>query len=73
MLIAAESSSTVSLTPETGMTTFDPYRFMVDKAYAEGTDLKLFVTPLHAVVRCDDRCFGPWRALRFLAQGIGSD
>lgn len=36
---------------ETGMTTFDPYRFMIRKAYVEGTDLRLFVTPLHAVVR----------------------
>lgn len=36
--------------PVTGMTTFEPYRFMIRKAYAEGTDLRLFVTPLHAAV-----------------------
>ena len=36
---------------ETGMTTFDPFQFMVRKAYADGTDLRLFTTPLHAVVR----------------------
>jgi len=34
---------------ETGMTTFDPFRFMLRRAYAEGTDLRLFTTPLHAV------------------------
>jgi hypothetical protein len=33
---------------ETGMTTFDPYRFMLRRAYAEGTDLRLFTTPVHA-------------------------
>jgi hypothetical protein len=43
---------------ETGMTTFDPYRFMVRKAYAEGTDLRLFVTPLHAVVRATIEALG---------------
>ena len=30
---------------ETGMTLFDPFRFMLRRAYAEGTDLRLFVTP----------------------------
>ena len=35
---------------ETGMTTFDPFRFMIRRAYAEGTDLRLFITPLHAAV-----------------------
>jgi len=33
------------------MSTFDPYRFMLRRAYAEGTDLRLFVTPLHLSVR----------------------
>ena len=36
---------------DTGMTMFDPYRFMLRSAYAEGTDLRLFVTPLIAVDR----------------------
>jgi hypothetical protein len=37
---------------ETGMTTFDPYRFMLRQAYIEGTDdLRLYVTPLNAAVR----------------------
>jgi len=36
---------------DTGMTMFDPFRFMLRRAYAEGTDLRLFVTPLHAVIR----------------------
>jgi hypothetical protein len=36
---------------ETGMTMFDPYRFMLHQAYAEGTDLRLYLTPLHAAVR----------------------
>jgi hypothetical protein len=35
---------------ETGMTTFDPFRFMIRRAYAEGTDLRMFITPLHAAV-----------------------
>jgi hypothetical protein len=33
---------------ETGMTTFDPVRFMLRRAHAEGTDLRLFTTPVHA-------------------------
>lgn len=44
--------------PETGMTTFDPFRFMIRKAYVEGTDLRLFVTPLHAVVRATIEALG---------------
>jgi hypothetical protein len=36
---------------ETGMTTFDAYRFMLRRAYAEGPDLRLYVTPLNAAVR----------------------
>jgi hypothetical protein len=36
---------------DTGMATFDAYRFMLRRAYAEGTDLRMFVTPVHAVVR----------------------
>ena len=32
----------------TGITTFDPYRFMLRRAYAEGTDMRLFTTPIHA-------------------------
>jgi len=31
---------------ETGRTTFDPFRFMLRRAYAEGTDLRLFTTPV---------------------------
>ena len=36
---------------DTGATTFDPYRFMLRRAYSEGTDLRLYVTPLNASVR----------------------
>jgi hypothetical protein len=36
---------------QTGMTTFDAYRFMLRRAYAEGPDLRLYVTPLNAGVR----------------------
>jgi hypothetical protein len=36
---------------QTGMTTFDAYRFMLRRAYAEGPDLRLYVTPLNAAVR----------------------
>ena len=36
---------------KTGMTTFDPYRFMLRSAYDHGTDLRLFMTPLHVSVR----------------------
>jgi hypothetical protein len=43
---------------ETGMTTFDPYRFMIRKAYVESTDLRLFVTPLPAVVRATFNSLG---------------
>ena len=37
--------------PDTGMSMFDPFRFMLRRAYAAGTDLRLYVTPLHAAVR----------------------
>jgi hypothetical protein len=37
--------------PETGLSTFDPFRFMVRRAYAAGTDLRLYTTPLHESVR----------------------
>ncbi|CAN7384442.1 hypothetical protein LJR220_003417 [Bradyrhizobium sp. LjRoot220] len=43
---------------EAGMTTFDPFRFMIQKAHAEGTDLRLFITPLHAVVRTTINALG---------------
>jgi hypothetical protein len=36
--------------PDTGMTTFDPFRFMLRRAYAEGTDLRLFTSPVNAAV-----------------------
>jgi hypothetical protein len=36
---------------ETGMTMFDPFRFMLRRAYTGGTDLRMFVTPVQAVVR----------------------
>ena len=36
---------------DTGMTMFDPLRFMLRRAYAEETDLRMFVTPVHAVAR----------------------
>jgi hypothetical protein len=37
--------------PNNGVTTFDPFRFMLRRAYAEGTDLRLFVTPNQAAIR----------------------
>jgi hypothetical protein len=37
--------------PETGVSSFDPFRFMLRHSYAEGTDLRLFVTPNQAAVR----------------------
>jgi hypothetical protein len=37
--------------PDTGATMFDPFRFMLRRAHAQGTDLRLYVTPLHAAVR----------------------
>lgn len=37
--------------PDTGMDMFDPFRFMLRQAYASGTDVQLYVTPLHAAVR----------------------
>jgi hypothetical protein len=36
---------------ETGFTMFDPYRFMLRRAYAEGTDLRLFTTPTMSLLR----------------------
>jgi hypothetical protein len=36
---------------DTGMTSYDSFRFMVRRAYERGTDLRLFMTPLHASVR----------------------
>ena len=40
------------------MTMFDPFRFMLRQAYAEGTDLRMFVTPVHAVVRTLQQALG---------------
>jgi hypothetical protein len=37
--------------PRTGMTMFDPYRFMLRQAYVKGTDLRLYVSPLNAALR----------------------
>jgi hypothetical protein len=37
--------------PDTGMTMFDSFRFMLRRAHAEGTDLRLYVTPFHTAVR----------------------
>jgi hypothetical protein len=36
---------------ETGMTMFDPYRFMLRQAYADGTDVRLYVSPMNTAVR----------------------
>jgi hypothetical protein len=36
---------------DSGMSMFDPLRFMLRRAYADGTDVRFFVTPLHAAVR----------------------
>jgi hypothetical protein len=36
---------------DTGMTTFEPYRFLLRRAYADGMDLRLYVTPVNTVVR----------------------
>ena len=35
----------------TGVSTFNSFRFMLRRAYAQGTDLRLYVTPLHAAMR----------------------
>jgi hypothetical protein len=35
---------------DTGFSTFDPFRFMVRRAHAEGTDLRLFTSPVHAAI-----------------------
>ena len=43
---------------DTGMTMFDPYRFMLRRAYAEGTDVRMFVTPVHAVIRTLQQALG---------------
>jgi hypothetical protein len=37
--------------PDTGMTSYDAFRFMVRRAYERETDLRLFITPMHASVR----------------------
>jgi hypothetical protein len=37
--------------PDTRMSGLDPFRFMVRRAYAEGTDLRLFISPLNAAIR----------------------
>jgi hypothetical protein len=37
--------------PRTHVSGLDPLRFMVRRAHAEGTDLRLFVSPLHASIR----------------------
>ena len=37
--------------PDTGMSSFDAFRFLVRRAYERETDLRLFMTPLHTSVR----------------------
>jgi hypothetical protein len=37
--------------PQTEMTSYDAFRFMLRRAYERETDLRLFMTPLHASVR----------------------
>jgi len=37
--------------PSTGVSTFDSFRFMLRRAHAEGTDLRLYVTPFHTGMR----------------------
>lgn len=37
--------------PDTQMSGLDPYRFMLRRAYADGTDMRLFVSPLHTAIR----------------------
>jgi hypothetical protein len=39
------------INPETGMSAFDPFRFMLRRAYAQGVDARLYITPNHAIVR----------------------
>jgi hypothetical protein len=37
--------------PDTGISAFDAFRFMLRRAYQQHTDLRLFMTPLHSSVR----------------------
>jgi hypothetical protein len=37
--------------PDGGIDTFEPFRFMLRRAHAEGTDLRLFITPNPTAVR----------------------
>ena len=37
--------------PDTEISGFDPFRFMLRRAHEQNTDLRLFMTPLHTVVR----------------------
>src|SRR5262249_40538290 len=37
--------------PDTQLSGLDPYRFMLRRAYADGTDMRLFVSPLHTAIR----------------------
>jgi hypothetical protein len=39
------------INPATGASSFDPFRFMLRRAHAKGTDVRLYVAPLHAVIR----------------------
>jgi hypothetical protein len=43
---------------DSGMSMFDPFRFMLRRAYAQGTDVRMFVTPVHAVVRVLHQALG---------------
>ena len=54
--------------PDTGATAFDPFRLILRRAYAEGTDLRLFVTPNQAAIRRLFHRGRPGRALRVLAE-----
>ena len=37
--------------PDTSISSFEPFRFMLRRAYAEGTDLRVYVTPYHSLIR----------------------
>ena len=42
----------------TGVTMFDPYRFMLRSAYAAGIDVRLYTTPTHAAIQSLFRAVG---------------
>src|SRR5262249_45573373 len=57
--------------PQNGMSMFDPYRFTLRRAYAEGTDPRLYVAPENAAVRTVIAQLGLGERYEYWLRGLG--